>query len=767
MADNILRTRLISAYNTLDYWSTATTIPLGGEVCYAVDDDNKILEIKIGDGIHKYSELPTQSFDSEDHLYKLSTPASTAADATNFSATTYLQVNNGAGGSSYSNASSAVLTIPAATTSKAGVLTASDKKIVDAAADTRLTGGTTGSTAAGNAYVTVNTKTVSSAGATSTGTSTLKVDGLGTMAFESSADFVSVVTTAAYNTNGVTIKQTKGGTASTVANFGSAAKSNIVTSIGSSPASSSTNVPTDYAVWKAIDDLPEPMIFKGSVGTDGTTASLPTTGLSTYEGWTYKVITDGTYGGVTAEVGDSLICNGTEWVLIPSGDEPSGTVTSVGVSSTATDSPLSVTGSPITSSGTIDIEHAAGNTTTAKYGATAAKSGLGGTVNVPFIQADKYGHVTSAGHFKFTAPTEAQVKAVKVNNASSADNADYATSAGDSAKLNGVDASNFLQADDISAGTGITVTTAAGASTVSADLATTVKYNGAAATVTAAQSTAVANRVYAIQPDKNGDLAVYVPWSNTQDGHTYLKSDQFTNTPASASVKLGIQTSGTSAAKAETTIAAASTSQAGVMTTAQVATLNKVVSATSAVEGITKKPSGTAPISVDANNVISLDDSGVSAGTYGASANVPVITVDAKGRVTSATTVAVKDTTYSASASDRIALSGTTFYHTTAITAGKTVTNTASTADTWGESVSFSVPEISYDKWGHTTAVTSKAFKVSIPASSAFNYTISADNEAIKLYRNGTLASSASTVSTDLLRNGVNTLILNGNFTTA
>ena len=101
-----------------------------------------------------------------------------------------------------------------------------------------------------------------------------------------------------------------------------------------------------------INDLPEPMIFKGSLGTGGTITTLPTASAAN-KGFTYKVITAGTYQGVAAEVGDTLISDGTTWVLIPSGDEPSGTVTNVAVSST--DGSTTITGSPITSSGTIGI----------------------------------------------------------------------------------------------------------------------------------------------------------------------------------------------------------------------------------------------------------------------------------------------------------------------------------------------------------------------------------------------------------------------------
>ena len=101
-----------------------------------------------------------------------------------------------------------------------------------------------------------------------------------------------------------------------------------------------------------VDSLPEPMIFKGSLGTGGTITTLPVAS-SDNKGFTYKVITAGTYQGIAANIGDTFISDGTQWVLIPSGDEPSGTVTNVGISSA--DGSVTITGSPITSSGTIDL----------------------------------------------------------------------------------------------------------------------------------------------------------------------------------------------------------------------------------------------------------------------------------------------------------------------------------------------------------------------------------------------------------------------------
>lgn len=136
---------------------------------------------------------------------------------------------------------------------------------------------------------------------------------------------------------------------------------------------------TETYVNSQIAALPEPMIFKGSLGNDGTISSLPAASSSN-EGFTYKVITAGTYDGQSADVGDTFISDGSNWVLIPSGDEPSGTVTSVGIT---VPTGLSVSGSPITSSGTIAISLESGYSipTTSKQTEWDNKSTFSGSYN--------------------------------------------------------------------------------------------------------------------------------------------------------------------------------------------------------------------------------------------------------------------------------------------------------------------------------------------------------------------------------------------------
>lgn len=151
----------------------------------------------------------------------------------------------------------------------------------------------------------------------------------------------------------------------------------------------STKLATTAYVDTAIDNLPEPMVFKGSVGVNGTITTLPAASASNV-GFTYKVITDGTYAGVSAKIGDTFISDGSAWVLIPSGDEPSGTVTSVSLTNGGG---LTITGSPITTSGTITVGHTnkvTAQTTQAVYPITIDENGHIASYGTAFVPLKKY-----------------------------------------------------------------------------------------------------------------------------------------------------------------------------------------------------------------------------------------------------------------------------------------------------------------------------------------------------------------------------------------
>lgn len=146
---------------------------------------------------------------------------------------------------------------------------------------------------------------------------------------------------------------------------------NGVTATTQTQSDNSTKIATTAYVDTAISNLPEPMVFKGSLGTGGTITALPTAEASN-EGHTYKVIKNGTYAGQTAKVGDTFISTGSRWELIPSGDEPSGTVTSITLNAT---SPIAIDNSAaITTSGTRTISHASSGVSAGTYKSVTVNS---------------------------------------------------------------------------------------------------------------------------------------------------------------------------------------------------------------------------------------------------------------------------------------------------------------------------------------------------------------------------------------------------------
>lgn len=146
---------------------------------------------------------------------------------------------------------------------------------------------------------------------------------------------------------------------------------NGVTATTQTQSDNSTKIATTAYVDTAISNLPEPMVFKGSLGTGGTITALPTAEASN-EGHTYKVIKNGTYAGQTAKVGDTFISTGSRWELIPSGDESSGTVTSITLNAT---SPIAIDNSAaITTSGIRTISHASSGVSAGTYKSVTVNS---------------------------------------------------------------------------------------------------------------------------------------------------------------------------------------------------------------------------------------------------------------------------------------------------------------------------------------------------------------------------------------------------------
>lgn len=71
-----------------------------------------------------------------------------------------------------------------------------------------------------------------------------------------------------------------------------------------------------------------------------------------------------------------------------------GTVTSVGLTNASGESDFTITGSPVTGSGTFTIKHA--NAISAGTAGTSSATS-GSTLSVPYVTYDKHGHITAAG----------------------------------------------------------------------------------------------------------------------------------------------------------------------------------------------------------------------------------------------------------------------------------------------------------------------------------------------------------------------------------
>ena len=183
----------------------------------------------------------------------------------------------------------------------------------------------------GYLYIYGNSTMAALFGANQSGNSTLNIVGSGNVTVAADSDTHTITISApapSYPVTDVTV----GGTSvvsNTIAVLGAAAGKGVATSV----ASGNNDLVTSGAVWTAIDNLPEPMIFKGTLGIGGTISVLPAAS-SVNEGYTYKVITAGTYAGQAAKVGDVFVSNGSEWVLIPAGDTDSDTWRNIQVDGT-------------------------------------------------------------------------------------------------------------------------------------------------------------------------------------------------------------------------------------------------------------------------------------------------------------------------------------------------------------------------------------------------------------------------------------------------
>ena len=185
---------------------------------------------------------------------------------------------------------------------------------------------------------------------------------------------------------------------------GNTAFSQIPTAPTAIAGDSSNQLATTEFVTGAVTGLAGPMRFIGSLGEGGTISEAPTPSEGN-KGHTYKVITTGTYSGMSLKEGDIIISNGTSWVIIPSGDEPSGTVTSITLKA-GNGISLDVDNTAITTSGIRTINH--------KDTSSVSNLVANGRTYITGLTFDTFGHVTG-----YTTGTET---VVNTNTATAADN---------------------------------------------------------------------------------------------------------------------------------------------------------------------------------------------------------------------------------------------------------------------------------------------------------------------------------------------------------
>lgn len=176
-----------------------------------------------------------------------------------------------------------------------------------------------------------------------------------------------------------------------------------VVKLDSSVTASGANPVTGKAIYDYVGDAiaaSDAMVFKGTIGTGGTVTALPTTYKT---GWTYRVITAGTYAGQKCEVGDLIIAlvdrDGTgnldsDWTVAQTNID--GAITDINATT-----PITVSGSGTSRT----IGHANSGVTAGSYGlASNATPSFGATFDVPYVTVDAKGHVTSGKTNTVTIP---------------------------------------------------------------------------------------------------------------------------------------------------------------------------------------------------------------------------------------------------------------------------------------------------------------------------------------------------------------------------
>ena len=292
--------------------------------------------------------------------------------------------------------------------------------------------------------------------------------------------------------------------------LGSAAGKTASTSVSSS--STDSQVPTAKAVYTAITSgikANDAMIFKGTLGTSGTITALP---ASHKIGDTYRVITAGTYAGVTCEIGDLVICitagtaaNNAHWTVAQTNID--GAVTGPASSTDGRVALFSGTSGKVLKQSSYTIGKSVPSDavfTDTVYTHPSYKQVSSGLYK---ITTNSTGHITAA-----TAVVKADITALGIPST----NTTYAVADYDTAGL-------IMPLKSYS----VACTFGSSASTAS----TAVTVNSISTT---------SNRYYAIEMDKNGRAFVNVPWTDSDTKYTLPAA----TSSALGGIKVGFSTSG-------------------------------------------------------------------------------------------------------------------------------------------------------------------------------------------------------------------------------
>lgn len=312
MANNTtLKSRIVLCSKTTAAWATEDTIALRGEMLLELTSD--VPKIKIGDGTHTFAELAYVTMTPTEIMTAIASgeyelPPATAGTRGGVKIGANINVN-----------SDGVISINDGSTSAKGVVQLSD------AVNSTSTSLAATANAVKTAYDLANGKigSVSLTSGTNNGTVKLTVDGtaydniavtgLGSAAYTESSAYA----TAAQGTLASNAMPKSGGTFTGTVTLNADPTNNL---------HAATKQYVDSEITSKIS-ASDAMVFKGTLGTNGTVTAVPTTGV--VKGDTYKVITAGTWAESTCKVGDLLIAlnsgsvsaTTTNWAYVPSGDE--------------------------------------------------------------------------------------------------------------------------------------------------------------------------------------------------------------------------------------------------------------------------------------------------------------------------------------------------------------------------------------------------------------------------------------------------------------